>query len=487
TWDTETGHVTWSDALFEVLGYEPSARIDFDKVNSEMHHPEDLERVTRWLNAAISSGERKLPPNEYRVVRKDGKILDVRTQGVIEREEGKSAKIFATIQDITERRRAEKELWDREERLNLALKGGDLGAWDWNIQTGKVRFNERWAQMKGYTLDEIKPRLSTWEKMVHTDDLPRVYDILNAHLEGKIPFYEAEFRMRHKSGEWLWIQDKGKVIERDGHGKPLRACGTHLDITERKQAEQELKRYQKELEKRVESRTAELQAANKELEAFAYSVSHDLRAPLRAITGFAEIIARRHRESLNEEGRHYFDNIVEAGNRMGVLIGDLLTFSRLGKDALAPEAIELSPLIKNILSDFEARRIKVGAEIVVEDDLPVIKAVQTLLVQTLTNLVDNALKYRRSDVLPRIEISGATEGRWTVIRVKDNGLGIAAEHQEKIFNIFQRLYSREVYSGTGVGLAIVKKAAMLMGGTVGLESEAGKGSLFWVRLPQGVL
>jgi len=611
TWDTETGHITWSDALFELLGYDRSEKIDYDKVNAEIHHPDDLKRVTQWLQDAIDSGDRELPPNEYRIIGKDNKILYVRTQGIIERQEGKSPRVFATIQDITERKQAEKALWDREERLKLALTGADLGPWDWNIQTDDVRFSERWAEMVGYRLDEIKPHLSTWEEMVHPDDLPRVYDILNAHLDGKTPFYEAEFRMRHKSGEWLWILDKGKVIERDGYGKPLRACGTHLDITdrkraeealkkseqektrmlksminafvifesvfdsndrfvsyrfvyindayeritgvkneevrgktvhevwpeteaewikrygevavtgknqafelyhdptkklyycnvyrpfdtsemfcvifeditERKRAEQELKRYQQELEKRVESRTAELQAANRELEAFAYSVSHDLRAPLRAITGFAEIIACRHRESLNEEGRHYFDNIVDAGNRMGALIGDLLAFSRLGKDALAPETIELSPLIENILSDFEPRRIKADAEIVVEEDLPVVIGVRTLLGQIFTNLVDNALKYSRSDVLPRIKISGAIEGRWAVIRVKDNGLGIPPEHQDKIFNIFQRLHSRDLYSGTGVGLAIVKKAASLMGGSVGVESEIGKGSVFWVRLP----
>ena len=120
----------------------------------------------------------------------------------------------------------------------MALRGADLGTWDWNVRTGAVTFNERWAEMVGYELDEIEPRHSTWEKFVHSEDMPRVKAALNAHLEGRALSYESEYRMRHKSGKWVWVLDKGRVIERDDDGKPLRACGTHLDITERKTAQE---------------------------------------------------------------------------------------------------------------------------------------------------------------------------------------------------------------------------------------------------------
>ncbi|MDY7000760.1 MAG: PAS domain-containing protein [Thermodesulfobacteriota bacterium] len=142
--------------------------------------------------------------------------------------------------EISERKRSEEALRQNKERLDLALQGGDLGTWDWNIRTDELRFNERWATMIGCSLDEIEPRLSFWENLVHPEDMPGVREKLNAHFKEETSFYEAEFRMRHKSGAWVWILDKGKVIERDVDGKPLRACGTHLDITESKLAKERL-------------------------------------------------------------------------------------------------------------------------------------------------------------------------------------------------------------------------------------------------------
>ncbi|HQO33517.1 MAG TPA: PAS domain S-box protein [bacterium] len=144
--------------------------------------------------------------------------------------------------DIDRRKRAEEALRESEERMELALQGADLGTWDWNIVTGEVIFNKRWAEIVGYSLDEIEPHLSTWERLVYPDDMPGVMEVLNAHLEGKTESYEAEHRLIHKSGNLVWILDKGRVIERDRDGRPLRACGTHLDITERKRADEALQR-----------------------------------------------------------------------------------------------------------------------------------------------------------------------------------------------------------------------------------------------------
>ena len=156
-------------------------------------------------------------------------------------QDGKIVAIVGSLTDITERKQAEEALSESKQRMDLALQGADLGTWDWNVQTGHATFNERWAQMLGYTLDEIQPHVSVWERLIHPDDLVPVMEILNAHLEGRTDSYAAEHRLKHKSGDWVWVLDKGRVIDRDADGKPLRACGTHLDITERKQAEEALR------------------------------------------------------------------------------------------------------------------------------------------------------------------------------------------------------------------------------------------------------
>jgi diguanylate cyclase (GGDEF)-like protein/PAS domain S-box-containing protein len=153
--------------------------------------------------------------------------------------------VIFTRQITAEREKAMEKVSDSQQHLQLALDGGNLGTWDWDIRTDRVVFNERWAKMKGYKPEEIEPCLGSWENLVHPDDLPRVNDILKAYLEGKTDFYEAEFRMQQKSGKWLWILDRGKIIEWDTDGNPVRACGTHLDITERKQAEEALRESEK--------------------------------------------------------------------------------------------------------------------------------------------------------------------------------------------------------------------------------------------------
>ncbi|MBD3256780.1 MAG: PAS domain S-box protein, partial [Candidatus Lokiarchaeota archaeon] len=161
-------------------------------------------------------------------------------------EDVRMAKAFGDMSAIALRRvQIEDKLRGSEERLKLALRGGALGTWDWDIQTEEVQFNERWAEMLGYRLEEIEPHLSAWKNLVHPDDLPRVSEKLNAHLEGRTSSYEAEFLMQHKSGEWVWVLDRGKVIERDEKRRPLRACGTHLDITDRKRMEKKLRESEK--------------------------------------------------------------------------------------------------------------------------------------------------------------------------------------------------------------------------------------------------
>jgi PAS domain S-box-containing protein len=247
---------------------------------------------------------------------------------------------------------------------------------------------------------------------------------------------------------------------------------------------EELEHHAITLEQRVSERTAQLETANKDLEAFSYSVSHDLRAPLRSVSGFAEIVARRHRNSLNEEGRHYLDNIVEASARMSRLIDDLLVYARLGRTSVRHQSVSLSSMLSQITKGLAARLTETGAALDLPEELPVVRGDPTLLNQIFTNLFGNALTYHRSDLPPLVTITWRAEADNVVVSVSDNGIGIPPEHHDKIFNVFQRLHSEDDYPGTGIGLAIVKKSVELLGGRVWVESVVNQGSTFSVQLPK---
>ena len=241
-----------------------------------------------------------------------------------------------------------------------------------------------------------------------------------------------------------------------------------------------------ELEERVMARTSQLEKANKDLESFSYSVSHDLRAPLRAINGFAQILVRRHKENLDGEGQHYLENVVEASTRMGVLIDDLLQYSRVGRASVHRQTVSLDDLFAHILGDLYPRIAETQAvvELPAAGVMPRIISDSTILGQIFTNIINNALTYHRSEVPPVIRVTYQAEADQHLFGVADNGIGIPAEYLEKIFNVFQRLHSTEEYPGTGIGLAIVKKSVDLLGGRVRADSTEGAGSTFWIQIPK---
>jgi len=223
------------------------------------------------------------------------------------------------------------------------------------------------------------------------------------------------------------------------------------------------------------------QESNKELNAFTYSVSHDLKAPLRAISGFAEIISSRHRADLNEQGQHYFDNIVEASRQLERLINDLLSYSRIGQRVIKLQPVNLQEVMGRINLQLAPQLEEAAAELIIADNLPTVLGDETLLHQIFLNLLDNAILYRREGIKLQIEVNWHRNGQHAIVTVQDNGIGIAEEFQNKIFQIFQRLHSDET-PGSGIGLAIVKKATQLLGGEITIESTVDQGSTFSVRL-----
>ncbi|GCE06311.1 hybrid sensor histidine kinase/response regulator [Dictyobacter aurantiacus] len=237
----------------------------------------------------------------------------------------------------------------------------------------------------------------------------------------------------------------------------------------------------------LEKHQQDLEQKNQEIQAFAYALAHDLRAPLRAITGFSQIVEQDYHDVLDDSGRHYVENIVHACSQMDRLIDDLLNYTRIEHRALRYKPVALDYLLRQIVKSMETRLQKTGATVTLAEDLPTIYGDSTLINQIFVNLLDNALVYHKPDEVAQVTVSWWEDGEFVVIRLADTGIGIAPKFYEKIFNIFQRLHSEEIYPGTGIGLAIVKKAVDLSGGLVWVESTLGVGSNFFVKLPKYIV
>lgn len=245
-----------------------------------------------------------------------------------------------------------------------------------------------------------------------------------------------------------------------------------------------VRQSQHELETRVKTRTTELQERNEELESFAYSISHDLRAPLRAMDGFSQALLEEYGDKLDATGRQYAERVKAGARRMDLLIRDLLAYSKMTRSDIKVGPIELDRVVRGALDQVEGDARARGARVVVEDHMPRVLGHESTLTQVMMNLIANGIKFVPAGRTPEVRVR--TEARDRVVRlwIMDNGIGIPQEYHERIFRVFERLHRTEEYPGTGIGLAIVRKGVERMGGRVGLESEPDRGTSFWIDLPR---
>jgi PAS domain S-box-containing protein len=281
-------------------------------------------------------------------------------------------------------------------------------------------------------------------------------------------------------GAASWVSQYFYALE-DDHGSVDRVVILTEDITERKEAEEEIRKLNKELEQRVLDRTAELEASNKELEAFSYSVSHDLRAPLRAINGFSTILKENYADALDEDGVKYLEQVRASGLKMDHLINGLLTLSRLGRRGLSPTSLDLTHIAKRIFTDLTKEEANRKFDFITSPS-PVVFADEHLMEVMLTNLLSNAIKFTQGKNPAKIEFGHQENENGACFFVRDNGVGFDMKYAEKLFSPFQRLHTENEYEGTGIGLAIVQRIIQRHKGRIWVESQEGQGTTFYFQV-----
>jgi PAS domain S-box-containing protein len=394
-------------------------------------------------------------------------------------------------------------------QLNQAQKVAKVGSWHWDLNTNKLDWSKEMYEIYGLP-EEVNNKIEAVKELVVVEDKAMFEQAMALISEAETP-ESIEYRVKRKDG--IEVDIESNLIKiKDKNGRVTSLIGTAQDVSERKNTEKEvrqlleeskksgqvllsvledeqfarneIKKLNDELEEKVKERTAQLESINKELETFTYSVSHDLKAPLRGIDGYSKLLQDMYKNQLDEEANIFLNNIRSSASKMNQLINDLLDYSRLERVNLVSENIEINTLLHSITQLYKKELEEFNFSLTINSQYLSINTDSRGLSIALRNIIENAIKFSKSQSAPCIEIKTMEKEQSLVISVKDNGIGFEMKYEQKIFDIFQRLHRAEEYAGTGIGLALVSKAMQRLKGKAWAKSKLNQGATFYLEIPK---
>lgn len=465
--DVEASQIKWSEQLYDIYEIERFTPLTIELIQKYVAKQESEMLIQKCLEVYTNGGKLNF---EYQLITTSGKIKYLSDTAYLDISPSGNKIVKGISQDITERKNAEQQLRTREAQLIEAQALAQLGSWEWDVPTGKVSWSDEMYRLFGYQPNEIDMTYEIYISHIFEADK----EVVQTHIQNcfhQLTPYNFEHRIIRKDGRMVWILGKGRVTQLQDD-MPFKLSGTAMDITERKNADVAL-----------EERQQALELSNKELEAFCYTISHDLRSPLRAIDGFSGMLTSQYSDKLEEEGNRLLSIVRTNAQQMSTLIECLLNFSRLNKSSISTADLIMEDMIQKILVEYRQQFPEHNAEVTINETLHAAHGDWNLLQIVWNNLISNAIKFSSYSKNPTVEIGSKEAGEFIEYYIKDNGAGFDMAYQDKLFGVFQRLHSQSEFSGTGIGLATVYRIIQKHGGNVWAEGEVGKGATFYFTLP----
>ena len=449
-------------AFVALLGYSEAEILARPFI--EFVHPEDRQATRDEMARQQQLGFSTDFSNRY--VCKDGSCRWLLWRATVNSEDGLT---YATARDITDRIRAEEALRESEGRYRRLIENSPDVVYIYSSTRGALFYSSRVESLLGYPLAYLRDHPFLWGESIHPEDLPRVKQAIEDSASGQS--FVVEYRLRDAQGNWRWVYDRS--IERHITQGEVVIEGLAADITERKQVEETLR-----------AKTEALLRSNADLDQFAYSVSHDMRQPLRMVTGHLQLLAKGLHEQLDEDNRENLKYALDGARRMDAMIVSLLEYSRVGRKTDMKEDIQSRPSLDEALAFLTPAIEEAHAAVSVAGEWPLIHASRDELTRLFQNLVGNAIHYHEPGAPPRVEVEACVSGEIWRVSVRDHGIGIDPQQIGRLFQFFSRLQSRERFAGTGMGLALSRRIVEHHGGRIWVESAGeGQGSAFIFELP----